>query len=187
MTNAMPSRFRPFAGSRTRVAFAAIATLIASALLATAAAPPAHAGCYGERSKSRAKAARAIMCLVNQERARRGISTLRYSSRLSKVARRHAKHMVRYSFTGHVSPRSGSLITRVKRARAVNRKRRFWVGENLGWGGSAGAINRAWMNSSIHRKATLYRKFRRVGIGVVRGLPNGSRRRSLTYVVTFAG
>ena len=136
---------------------------------------------------NRASAAAAIVCLNNQERARRGLHTLALDSRLSRVARRHASHMVRYSFTGHVSPKAGSLLSRVKRARAVSTSRRFWVGENLGWGASAYRVHKAWMRSAIHRKATLYRHFTRVGVGVVRGLPRGSKRRSLTYVLTFAG
>jgi uncharacterized protein YkwD len=128
-----------------------------------------------------------MLCLVNQERARRGIAPVRHDARLARVAGRHARHMVKYSFTGHRSPKAGGLLARVKRAGAVSRRHQFWVGENLGWGGSALAVHRAWMRSAIHKKATLYRKFSRAGVGVVRGLPHGSKRRSLTYVVTFAG
>jgi uncharacterized protein YkwD len=183
MTYAMPSRpTLPPIRSFMRLTAAAV---VALAIFAVS-APKAHA-CSGERSKSRAAAARAMGCLVNQERAKRGLHALRYDGRLAKVARVHAKHMVRYSFTGHNSPKSGGLVQRVKRARAVSRKRRFWVGENLGWGGTAGLINRMWMRSAIHRKATLYRKFTRMGVGVVRGVPGASRTRGLTYVVTFAG
>lgn len=159
----------------------------ALALSASSAAPASAAGCPGERSKNRASAAAAIVCLLNQERTRRGIPPVALDPRLSRVARRHAQHMVRYSFTGHVSPLAGGLVTRVKRAGAVSRNRRFWVGENLGWGGSALRVHNAWMRSAIHKKATLYRQFTRVGVGVVRGLPRGSKRRGLTYVLTFAG
>jgi uncharacterized protein YkwD len=179
----MPNRL--ILSARTTV-LAVIALGVALAVMA-ASAPTADASCAGERSKSRTAAARAIFCLVNQERARRGIPTLSYDGRLSRVAGRHARHMVKYSFTGHNSPISGGLVKRVKGAHVFSSSRGFSVGENLGWGGSALAINRAWMHSAIHKKASLYRKFTKVGIGVVRGLPHGSKRRSLTYVVTFAG
>ena len=172
--------------SARSLAVAGVALLAAFALLG-ASAPTADARCKGERSGNRAVAAGAMLCLVNQERAKRGIPALRIDSRLSRVAGRHARHMVKYSFTGHRSPKAGGLVQRVKRARIFSRSRAFAVGENLGWGGSALSINRAWMRSAIHKKATLYRKFTRVGVGVVRGLPHGSKRRSLTYVVTFAG
>ena len=158
-----------------------------TALIFTLFVPAAQAICRGERSKSKRAAAAAMLCLVNYERQRRGIAPVRHDARLARVAGRHARDMVRFSFTGHVSPARGKLVTRVKRARAVNRRKQFWVGENLGWGGSALAIHRAWMRSAIHKQATLYRHFTRAGVGVVRGLPNGSKTRSLTYVVTFAG
>ncbi len=162
-----------------------VAALVA--VLTLAAAPQAQARCHGDRSMSKRAAANAMLCLVNQERAKRGIGAVRHDPRLARVAGRHARHMVRYSFTGHRSPKSGGLVTRVKRARIFSRFTRFSVGENLGWGGRPIAIHRAWMRSAIHKKATLYRAFTRVGVGVVRGLPFGSKRRSLTYVVTFAG
>src|SRR5688500_15876990 len=159
----------------------------AVALVFSLAIPAAQAACRGERSKSKRAAASAMLCLVNYERQRRGIAPVRHDARLAKVAGRHARDMVRFSFTGHVSPARGKLVTRVKRSRAVSRNRQFWVGENLGWGGTALPIHRAWMRSAIHKKATLYRHFTRVGVGVVTGLPFGSKNRGLTYVVTFAG
>ena len=165
---------------------ASLSLVVAFVVLAMS-APAADARCRGERSASRAMAAGAMLCLVNQERARRGIAPVRVDARLSRVAGRHARHMVKYSFTGHNSPVSGGLVKRVQRAHVFSSSRAFTVGENLGWGGSAFSINRAWMRSAIHKKATLHRSFTKVGIGVVRGLPHGSKRRSLTYVVTFAG
>jgi uncharacterized protein YkwD len=160
---------------------------VLAALVALAFAPAAEARCKGDRSMSKRAAASAMFCLVNQERRKRGIAPLRHDAKLAKVAGRHAKHMVRYSFTGHRSPKAGGLVQRVKRARVFARSRAFSVGENLGWGGTPFAINRAWMRSAIHKKATLFRSFTKMGVGVVRGLPHGSKRASLTYVVTFAG
>lgn len=184
MPSTMPNR-TPILSARS----AFIAVIIALvAFVSLSAAPAAEARCKGERSaKSRGTAASAMFCLINQERRKRGIAPLRHDAKLAKVAGRHAKHMVRYSFTGHRSPKAGGLVQRVKRARVFARSRAFSVGENLGWGGSPAAINRAWMRSAIHKKATLFRSFTKMGVGVVRGLPHGSKRRSLTYVVTFAG
>ena len=183
MSSTMPNRTLIISARSTFIAV--LAALIALTTLAFA--PAAEARCKGERSMSKRAAAQAMFCLVNQERRKRGIAPLRHDAKLAKVAGRHAKHMVRYSFTGHRSPKAGGLVQRVKRARVFRKSRAFSVGENLGWGGSPFAINRAWMRSAIHKKATLYRSFTKMGVGVVRGLPHGSKRRSLTYVVTFAG
>lgn len=184
MTETMPNRTSITSARSAFVVF--LAALAAFAMLA-AAAQPAQARCKGERAKSQRAAANAMLCLVNQERRKRGIAPVRQDAKLSRVAGRHARDMVQLSFTGHNSPRRGGLVARVKRAHVFSRTRAFSVGENLGWGGSALAINRAWMRSAIHKKATLLRAFTKVGIGVVRGVPHGSKRRSLTYVVTFAG
>ena len=184
MSMTMPNR-TPILSARS--VFVAVTAALVAVLSMGAFAAPAQARCKGERSTSKRAAASAMFCLINQERRKRGIPALRHDAKLAKVAGRHANHMVRYSFTGHRSPKAGGLVQRVKRARVFSRSRAFSVGENLGWGGSALAINRAWMRSAIHKKATLFRSFTKMGVGVVRGLPHGSKRRSLTYVVTFAG
>ena len=183
MSSTMPNRTLIISARSTFIAV--LTALVALATLAFA--PAAEARCKGDRSMSKRAAASAMFCLINQERRKRGIAPLRHDAKLAKVAGRHAKHMVRYSFTGHRSPKSGGLVKRVKRARVFRKSRAFSVGENLGWGGTPFAINRAWMRSAIHKKATLYRSFTKMGVGVVKGLPHGNKRRSLTYVVTFAG
>lgn len=184
MSSSMPNRTSIFSARST---FVAVLAALAAVLTLGAFAAPAQARCKGDRSMSKRAAAGAMLCLINQERAKRGIAPVRHDTKLARVAGRHARHMVSFRFTGHRSPKSGGLVQRVKRARVFSRTHRFTVGENLGWGGTAYAINRAWMRSAIHKKATLHSAFTKVGVGVVKGLPNGSRRRSLTYVVTFAG
>ena len=184
MSSTMPNRTSIFSARSTFVAvLAALVAVVAMGFNASA----AEARCKGDRSMSKRAAASAMLCLINQERAKRGIGPVRHNAKLAKVAGTHAKHMVRYSFTGHRSPKAGGLVQRVKRAHVFRRSTAFSVGENLGWGGTPYAINRAWMRSAIHKKATLLRSFTKVGVGVVRGLPHGSKRASLTYVVTFAG
>jgi uncharacterized protein YkwD len=184
MSSTMPNRTSIFSA---RSIFVVVVAALSAVLSMGFTAPAAQARCKGEGSMSKRQAASAMFCLLNQERAKRGIGRLHHDAKLARVAGRHARHMVRYSFTGHNSPKAGGLVQRVKRAHVFSRTRAFSVGENLGWGGSPRAINSAWMRSAIHKKATLLRNFTKVGIGVVRGLPHGSKRRSLTYVVTFAG
>jgi len=45
-------------------------------------------------------------------------------------------------------------------------------------------ITRAWMNSTGHRANILNRGFRQIGIGIVPGVPTGSRR-GATYTTDF--
>jgi uncharacterized protein YkwD len=186
MTSTMPNRSSRSARLRSLL-IATIAAMTAAVLLLIANAPTAQAaGCRGEHSRNRTLAARAMFCLLNQERTRRGIPPVRFDGKLAKVAGTQARDMVRFRFTGHDSPKHGGLLQRVKHSGAVSRTRQFWVGENLGWGGTPLPVHRMWMHSPIHKKATLYRHFRRAGVGVVKGQPFAGHR-GLTYVITFAG
>jgi uncharacterized protein YkwD len=156
-------------------------------------AAEADAGqCKGANSHNRAVAANAMFCLINKARTERGLPALGHDARLGRVARRHSHHMVAYRFFGHVSPKAGKLVTRVKRSGFAPRNRQWWAGENLGFGtGGARSARRiyvGWMNSAIHKQAILYPHFKRMGIGVVKGTPmEGRRGRAFTYVVTFGG
>jgi uncharacterized protein YkwD len=167
------------------------AILVAAAVLATAPAASARA-CPGAASQklSNGEATRAVFCLVNRERTKRGLRALRDSGRLAKVARVHARDIVRYQTMSHHSPAHGSLSRRVKRS-GYGRNRRLTFGEILGAGegrlGTPRSIVRAWMRRSIHRKAILYPTFRAMGVGAARGVPYRNRRRSgRSFVITFA-
>lgn len=171
------------------------AILTVAALLAAMvfhSAPAAAQGCAGAGSKklSKAKAARVTFCLVNQQRARHGLAPLRHNRRLAKVARVHARDIVRFQFIGHDSPKHGSLLARVKRS-GYGRNKRLTFGEILGAGrlrwSTPRSIVREWMKRQIHRTAILYPSFRVMGVGVARGMPSrGIRRRGRSFVITFA-
>ncbi len=152
----------------------------------------ASAACAGASSQklSKAQANRVIACLVNEQRARHGLPALRTNGRLAKVARVHARDIVKYQFIGHDSPAHGSLLQRVKRS-GYGRNRRLTFGEILGAGmlrwSTPRSIVREWMKRHIHRKAILYPTFRAMGVGVARGMPSGNRKRAgRSFVITFA-
>jgi uncharacterized protein YkwD len=152
------------------------------------------ASCRGASNWASLKQARgALLCLVNRERARRGLRAMRVNRRLNGVARRHAGDLVRFRFVGHHSPRRGGLMQRVKRS-GWARGRRSWtygeiMGDGLNRGASPSRIMRAWMRRPIHSKAILHPRFTSMGVGAVRGRPRGSRskRGARTFVMTFAG
>ena len=175
---------------------AGIAAILAAALLLAAAAfaasPAAAQGCAGASSQklSKGEANRVIFCLINAQRARHGLPALRQDGRLARVARVHARDIVRYQFIGHNSPAHGSLLQRVKRS-GYGRNRLLTFGEILGAGrgrwGTPRSVVRAWMRRQIHRTAILYPKFRAMGVGASVGMPSRNlKRRGRSFVVTFA-
>ncbi len=131
-------------------------------------------------------AMRTTACLLNQERAKRGLRKVKFNGRLSKAAARHARDMVRRHYFSHYSPSGSSFIHRIKRAGYLKRVRSWSAGENIAWGSGGratpGAIVRAWMNSPGHKANILNRRFREIGLGIVRSAPNGG---GATYVNTF--
>ena len=122
---------------------------------------PAHA------AASRAESA--IVRLLNNERARYGLPGLRLSSALTRSAEQHSWDCLRHDWISHISSDGtapGRRIARVTAARAS--------GETMAWsqrgaGSGARSIVRMWMGSAAHRSIVLSPKFRRVGVGRIRG------------------
>jgi uncharacterized protein YkwD len=139
---------------------------------------PSGAGrCLGAGARAgRASGARmrwAVLCLVNQQRARHGRGALTPDGRLMRAAGRHATDMARRHYFGHVSPSGSGPLSRVRAA--------GWhggVGEAIAWGcGSLStprATVRAWMASPPHR-AILLSRSRSVGVGYKRARGCGGR------------
>ena len=173
-----------------------IAAYLTAALLLAAAvfqpAPAAAQGCANASSQklSKPQAVGVVFCLVNAQRTRHGLAPLRGNARLARVARVHARDIVKYQFIGHDSPAHGSLLARVKRS-GYGRNKRLTFGEILGAGrgrwGTPRSIVREWMKRKIHRTAILYPKFRAMGVGAAVGMPShGIKRRGRSFVITFA-
>jgi uncharacterized protein YkwD len=59
------------------------------------------------------------------------------------------------------------------------------VGENLAWGtgtyATPRAVVKAWMRSPAHRRNIMERRFRVIGIGVMRGTPIAGVEQGMTY------
>jgi uncharacterized protein YkwD len=157
----------------------AAATLIAFAALATPAAGARGAGsCEGATDvpSDLEKATAATYCLVNAERARRGLRALRRDADLARAARGHAEDMVRRDYFDHTSPGGTTLKDRV-RAAGYGKPGQGWrAGENIGWGTGARATPKAlvdaWLGSDGHRRILLSGDYRELGVGVAGGAPN---------------
>lgn len=121
---------------------------------------------------------RATLCLVNRERANRGLPRLRANRALATASQRYARQMVAQTFFDHTSPGGTTFIQRIERTSYLSSANGWSLGENLAWGGGSlstpRAIVRAWMGSAGHRANILQRGFREAGIGVALGTPTGS-------------
>ena len=129
----------------------------------------------------------AILCLLNEERASRGLRPLDDESRLLKAARRHSADMVKRRYFDHDSPDGGTMIDRAKAAKYVPRDKSWKVAENLAWGsgsyGSARHVVASWMKSAPHRRNILDDELRHVGVGIAEGTPGGRRGATFTLLL----
>ncbi len=118
----------------------------------------------------------ATLCLVNEQRAKRGLAQLTANSQLGKAAQRYSQAMVRESFFDHVSPGGSTLLSRVRRGTAYLRgARSYALGENIAWGSGDYATPKetveGWMESQGHRDNILNRRYRHIGVGIAIGAP----------------
>ena len=133
--------------------------------------------------------AEATLCLLNGERADRGLARLRFNHRLQRAALAHGNDMVRHLYFSH-SGRDGSQPSERIRASGYLSNGAGWrVGENLAWGtgelASPKAIMAAWMNSAGHRANILQPAYREVGFGVLAGNPASRDGGGATFVTEF--
>jgi uncharacterized protein YkwD len=154
---------------------------------AAKAACPGAGRRIGKSARARVKARRAVLCLLNRERRKRGLKRLRSQQRLFKASFRHSRAMVKRRFFSHVQPGGVGLLTRLTRTHYLPSSSWF-VGENIAWGrgsfDSPLSMVRAWMHSTGHRANILRPAFRQIGIGIYRGVPTG-RRTGATYTTDF--
>ena len=156
--------------------------LLAAALGCTALPDPAAARCCRDE---RAATFRAL----NAARARHGAPPLVLDERLERAARRHSREMVLRRYFAHASPGGGRFSARIAATGWMPRHGRWSVGETLawGWGTCAGPwrVVAAWLRSPSHRRVVLSPRYRRVGIGIVRGTPVPGPEGGLTYTADF--
>jgi uncharacterized protein YkwD len=133
--------------------------------------------------------AEATLCLVNGERADRGLAPLSGNARLADAATAYAQDLVAGQYFSHTGRDGSGVLERIKRSGYVPRGAAYVLGENLAWGSGAlatpGAIVNAWMNSPGHRDNILNPDFREMGVGVVRGNPRSADGRGATYATEF--
>jgi uncharacterized protein YkwD len=103
--------------------------------------------------------------MVNEERAKQGLKSLKADPEMLEVARAHSRDMLARGYFAHVAPDGKDLEQRVRKANV-----RFLVaGENLALAPTLARAHDGLMNSPGHRANILRAQFGRVGIGVLDG------------------
>ncbi len=109
--------------------------------------------------------ARANFAHLNHERKQRGVAPLSWDERAARVALGHSRDMMRGGYVGHVSPTTGDVGARFKRARLVGAV----IRENVALGYGPKGVHDSLMSSPGHRGNLLAQDVTHVGIGVVIG------------------
>lgn len=118
----------------------------------------------------KAKVSSATRCLINQERAARGMRPLRINRALGVAAARHSTDMAARNYFAHDTMGGGRFTRRIMAARYIRPNTRWSVGENLAWGtgklATPASIVEAWMRSPAHRTNILQAAYAEIGIGI---------------------
>ena len=135
------------------------------------------------------KASNAVLCLVNDTRAARGLAPVRLSRLLDRAAEAHSRDMVARQFFSHVTPGGMDARQRIVRAGYVPRQGAGPLGETIAWGtedyGTPAELVRTFMSSTGHRRVLLDRRYRDVGVGFVLGAPVAGVGSGATLTLTF--
>jgi uncharacterized protein YkwD len=129
----------------------------------------------------------AVLCLLNAERASKGLPPVHSNRALRRASQSMANVMVKQRFFAHVTPGGKDVVARVRPTGYV---RGNWsLGENIAWGSGALATPRAivngWMHSPPHRANILHGQFKDIGIGIKLGAPGRGLSGGTTYVTDF--
>jgi uncharacterized protein YkwD len=117
----------------------------------------------------------AVVCLINAERAKRGLKGVTLSRILSRASAGQSADMVRLKYFSHVSP--AGMTLRVRAARAGYRKLSCppTLGEVLAFGAGEDATATAFVASLMadpaHKSVMLDRRYRDAGVGLALGAP----------------
>jgi uncharacterized protein YkwD len=108
-----------------------------------------------------------VLALVNRDRIAAKLEPVVWDAKLAEVARAHSRDMAEHDFVGHVSPRTGTALDRVRKAGLEPEL----ILENVGRAYSAAEAESGFMASPGHRANVVEPKAKRMGVGVVLGKP----------------
>ncbi|MDX6495431.1 MAG: hypothetical protein QOE17_1417, partial [Gaiellales bacterium] len=128
----------------------------------------------------------AVLCLMNEQRAKFKLKPVKNSKRLSTAALTHTRAMILGQFFAHQGPKEPALVARLRKVKYSGA-----AGENIGAGagplGSPAAMVDGWMHSPLHRANLLSKRWKAVGIGFVAQYPVKTLAQPVaTYTTDFA-
>ncbi len=136
----------------------------------------------------------ATICLVNRERAERGLPGLRENADLDRAAAGHSADMVTAGYFDHTGSQGDGPMARILASGYMTACSRCAVGENIGAGGTGSStpaeMVAAWMGDPPHRANILDPGFRDIGVGAVAAVPvvvGGDSGATYTADFAFAG
>lgn len=136
------------------------------------------------------KIERAILELVNQERAKSGAGPLELETTLQATAREHSDDMLVRSFFAHDDPDGSSPSDRIAQAHRQLiglTGENIWMGVNLDLSDptkTAASIMTSWMNSPGHRDNILKKDYTHLGVGV--SIKGKDIRATQNFAATYA-
>lgn len=110
-----------------------------------------------------------MLALINEERAKEGLSPLEWDAEMLPVARAHSADMFARGYFSHVTPEGKTPSDRIR----AGKVRFLTAGENLALGPTLTICHNGLMNSPGHRANILQRAYGRVGIGILDGGRHG--------------
>ena len=110
-----------------------------------------------------------MLQLVNDERRKQNLSTLKPDPELTIVARAHSKDMFARGYFAHLTPDGKTPFDRMRTAGV----RFMAAGENLALGQTLTICHNGLMNSPGHRANILDKSYGRLGIGILDGGMHG--------------
>lgn len=114
---------------------------------------------------------RATRCLINRERTKRGLKSLKTNNDLLKASDWQNRDMLAYTYFDHVRPDGPDFADRILRFGYADDARGYSIGENLAWGSQGIATPRKmvklWMKSPAHRRNILTKGFRDQAVSAV--------------------
>lgn len=177
----MPIRFALAALAVVSIVALSLMSSPAEAAACKNAATPAH-------SVPGKVARKATLCLINEERAKRGIRKLSERKDQRKAAKKHNSKMLSKRCFSHQCSGEGDLVTRLNSSGYLPCSCNWGVGENIAYGfGSKSTPKftvKAWMRSAGHRQNILNSSFEHIGIAVDSGAPTGGGA-AATFTTSF--
>lgn len=139
-------------------------------------------------ARTRDRAARALRCLINEQRSAQGAPRLQLSSALSGLARTHSTEMQRFDFLRHTDRRGRDLRERLLASSWPRAGKTFTASETVSWGRADGrtpaALLKTLTANAGNRSRLLRGTYRDLGVGLATGIPvKGARGNGVTLTL----